>query len=329
MVVGYDGPLYILPFDHRASFQTRMFGWHGTLSAAQTTEIAAAKQVIYDGFLAALRDGVPKENAGILVDEQFGASILRDAAGHGYTTACPVEKSGQKEFVFEYGEDFARHVEVINPTFSKVFVRYNPEGDAALNHRQAARLKRLSDCLHGGGRLFMFELVVPAEPGHLRQFQSDPKAYDRELGFVDDGVVGHLERFQGDSEAYNRELRPALTVRTIRELQEAGVEPDIWKVEGLDRREDCVNVVAAARRDGRDRVGCIVLGRDEDDQRVRTWLATAVGVPGFIGFAVGRTTFWEPLANWRRNTITREVAVAEIARRYREWVNLFEEAHRG
>ena len=200
--------------------------------------------MIYDGFQAALADGVPKEHAGILVDEQFGAAILRDAAEHGYTTACPVEKSGQKEFDFEYGEDFARHIEAFNPTFCKVLVRYNPEGDAALNDRQAARLKRLSDYLHGSGRLFMFELLVPAEPGTA------------------------WSRFQRRPEGLRpAELRPALMVRTIRELQEAGVEPDVWKIEGLDRREDCVNVVAAARRDGRDRVGCIILGRGEDDQQ--------------------------------------------------------------
>jgi 5-dehydro-2-deoxygluconokinase len=301
MAIGYDQPLYLMPFDHRESLQTKMFGWKGTLSAGQTAEIATAKQVIYDGFLAAVRDGVPKERAGILVDEQFGAAILRDAAEHGYTTACPVEKSGQKEFVFEYGEGFARHVEAINPTFCKVFVRYNPEGDAALNHRQAARLKRLSDYLHGSDRLLMFELVVPAESGQLERFQGDPKTYDREL-------------------------RPALMVRTLHELQEAGVAPDVWQVEGLDRHEDCVNVVAAARRDGRDTVSCVILGRGEDDQEVRAWLATAAGVDGFIGFAVGRTTWWDPLADWRADRTAREAAVAEIARRYREWVGIFEEA---
>ena len=303
MAIGYDQPLYLMPFDHRESLQTKMFGWKEALSAGQTAEIAAAKQVIYDGFLAAVRDGVRKEHAGILVDEQFGASILRNAAEHGYTTACPVEKSGQKEFVFEYEEDFARHVEAINPTFCKVFVRYNPEGATALNLRQVARLKRLSDYLHGSDRLFMFELVVPAEPGQLERFQGDPKAYDREL-------------------------RPALMVRTLRELQEAGVEPDVWKVEGLDRREDCVNVVTAARRDGRDAVSCIILGRGEDAPEVRAWLATAAGVDGFIGFAVGRTTFWEPLVDWRAGRIVREAAVAEIARRYREWVDIFEKGRR-
>lgn len=302
MAAGYDKPLYILPFDHRGSFQTKMFGWKGTLTPEQTAQIAAAKQVIYDGFQKAVTGGVPKQTAGILVDEQFGAAILRDASKHGYITCSPAEKSGQDEFDFEYGEDFATHIEEFHPTFCKVLVRYNPESDRALNQRQAARLKRLSDYLHKTGKsLYMFELLVPPEQAQL-------------------------DRVRGDKKAYDLELRPGLMVRAILELQDAGVEPDVWKIEGLDRREDCQKVVAAARRGGRDQVGCIVLGRGEDDRKVREWLATAAHVPGFIGFAVGRTTFWDPLIDWRANKVTREAAVAEVARRYREWVDIFEKA---
>src|SRR5271166_2502973 len=146
MTPGFDKELYVLPFDHRGSFQTKMFGWHGQLSAEQTAEIAGAKRVIYDGFLEAVARGrVVKDKAAILVDEQFGAAILRDAAAQGYMTACPAEKSGQDEFDFEYGEEFASHIEAFRPTFCKVLVRYNPEGDEALNERQRARLKRLSE----------------------------------------------------------------------------------------------------------------------------------------------------------------------------------------
>src|SRR5262249_23408772 len=147
MTVGFDKPLYVLPFDHRGSFQEKMFGWKGKLTAEQTADIAAAKQVIYDGFKAAIAGGVAKAKAGILVDAQFGAAILRDAATHGYSTACPAEKSGQDEFDFEYGEEFAKHIEIFNPSFCKVLVRFNPEGDKASNQRQTARLKRLSDYL--------------------------------------------------------------------------------------------------------------------------------------------------------------------------------------
>jgi len=212
-----------------------------------------------------------------------------------------IEKSGQDEFDFEYGEDFAKHIEAFNPTFSKVLVRFNPEGDAAMNTRQTARLKRLSDYLHKTGRKFMFELLVPAEKAQL-------------------------ERLGGDKKAYDRELRPALMIRAIEALQNAGVEPDVWKIEGLDKREDCVRVVQAARRGGRSEVGCIVLGRGEDDKKVLEWLRAAAGVPGFIGFAVGRTTFWDPLVAWREKKLTREEAAAKIASNYKGWVELFEKA---
>jgi myo-inositol catabolism protein IolC len=299
--LGFDKPLYILPFDHRGSFQKKMFGWDGELNPQQTAEIAAAKRLIYDAFKAAVHVGVPKDKAGILVDEQFGAAILRDAAADGYATSCPAEKSGQDEFDFEYGEDFGKHIEAFRPTFCKVLVRYNPEGDQSLNRRQAARLKRLSEYLHSNDSRsrFMFELLVPPEKTQLDQLKGDKKAYDRGL-------------------------RPQLMVQAIQELQDAEVEPDVWKIEGLDRRADCEKIVAAARAGGRNRVGCIILGRGEDDRKVREWLTTAAGVPGFIGFAVGRTSFWDPLVDWRAKKITRNEAVSEIARRYQEFVEIFE-----
>lgn len=298
--LGFDKPLYILPFDHRGSFVTKMFGWHGDLTSEQTAEIAAAKQVIYDGFKSAVAGGVPKEKAGILVDEQFGAAILRDAAANGFVTACPAEKSGQDEFDFQFGTDFARHIELFHPTFCKVLVRFNPEGDAALNQRQSSRLKQLSDYLRGKRQSrFMFELLVPAEKAQL-------------------------DRLKGNTKAYDLDLRPKLMVQAIQELQDAGVEPDVWKIEGLDRRQDCEGIVSAAHRHGRDKVGCIILGRGEDDQKVREWLTTAAGVKGFIGFAVGRTDFWDPLVNLLAKKTTREAAVTEIGRRYHEFVNIFE-----
>ena len=240
---GFDRPLYILPFDHRGSFETGMFGWHGDLIPEQTAQIAAAKQVIYDGFKLALAAGVDRAKAGILVDEQFGAAILRDAAEHGIHFACPAEKSGQEEFDFEYGEDFTAHIEAFRPTFCKVLVRYNPEGDAELNRTQSGRLRRLSDYLQAAQRsLFMFELLVPPEKAQV-------------------------DRVHGDKTAYDLEIRPSLMARAIHELQDAHVEPDIWKIEGLDRREDCEKMVAAARRDGREKVGCIILGRGENEQK--------------------------------------------------------------
>jgi 5-dehydro-2-deoxygluconokinase len=162
-------------------------------------------------------------------------------------------------------------------------------------------LRQLSDYLHLSGRLYMFELLVPPQPAQLHRLGNDKKAYDLQL-------------------------RPTLMVQAIHELQDSGVEPDVWKIEGIERKEDCQKVVAAVRRAGRDKVGCIILGRGEDDQKVRQWLATAAKVPGFIGFAVGRTTFWDPLVNYRAEKISREAAVEQIAASYRTWVDLFEKA---
>jgi myo-inositol catabolism protein IolC len=299
MISGYAKPLHILPFDHRHSYITGVFHWQEPLTPGQVAEIVASKQVIYDGFKAAVSGNAERDRAGILVDEAFGAALLRDAAAHGYVTCVSTEKSGQDEFDFEYGDAFARHIQAVNPTFAKVLVRYNPEGDAAMNARQVERLRRLSDYLAETKRLFMFELLVPPTDTQLK-------------------------RLGGSRAAYDRELRPTLMIDTIHALQDAGVEPDIWKIEGLDRREDCETVVESARRGGRTTVGCIVLGRGSDEQAVVRWLTVAAGVQGFIGFAVGRTTWLDAVTKWRALTIGRETAVARIAKRFREWAAIFE-----
>jgi len=299
MITGYEKPLYILPFDHRHSYITGVFHWQEPLTPEQVADIVTSKAVIYDGFKAAVPRDAERDRAGVLVDEAFGAAVLRDAAARGYITCVSTEKSGHDEFDFEYGDDFARHIEAVNPTFAKVLVRYNPEADPIMNARQAERLRRLSDYLARTRRLFMFELLVPAEPAQL-------------------------ERLDGSRAAYDRELRPRLMVETIHALQDAGVEPDVWKIEGLDRREDCEKIVDAARRGGRATVGCIVLGRGSDEQAVVRWLTVAAGVTGFIGFAVGRTTWLDAVVAWRAHTISREIAAARIAARFREWAAIFE-----
>jgi 5-dehydro-2-deoxygluconokinase len=180
MTVGFDQPRYVLPFDHRGTFQTRMFGWEGDLNARQAAEVTAVKELIYDGFKSALEGGVPRRKAGLLVDEQFGAGMLRDAASREYTRACPAEKSGRDEFDLGYGEDFARHICTFRQGFCKVVVRYKPDGVGAVNRRQTARLKRLSDHLHSRmapatdvHSLFMLELLVRPLPEQLARVGGD------------------------------------------------------------------------------------------------------------------------------------------------------------
>src|SRR5260221_4836273 len=301
MITGYTRPLYLLPFDHLTSYISGLFGWKEPLTVEQMVTVANSKHVIYAGFQQAIADHVPKDHVGMLVDEEFGSALLRDAASKGYITAASVEKSGQEEFEFAYGEDFAQHLEAFDPTFAKVLVRYHPEGEVALNQRQVSRLKRLSDYLQRTQRLFLFELLVPATPLQL-------------------------EQVEGDKNAYDLQLRPGLMLQAIQALQDAGVEPDVWKVEGLDRQEDGVKAAEVARRGGRNTVGLIVLGRGAERDRVVHWLKTAAHVPGFIGFAVGRTRFLQPLLDVEAKSISTEEAATRIAHNFEAWIRLFEEA---
>jgi myo-inositol catabolism protein IolC len=299
--IGFDGPLYIMPFDHRHPYASEVFGFADSMGPEQVAQAVARKRVVYDAFCQALADGVQPERAGILVDERFGADILRDARQQGRLTIVPTEKSGHHEFDFDYGEQFAEHITAFAPTFAKVLVQYNPQGKSARNQQQIARLKRISDYCRQQGLYFMFELIVPPE-------------------------AEQLSRVAGDRQAYDVELRPALMAKAMCEIQDLGIEPDVWKIEGLDRSEDGLRVAAAARRNGRDQVGCVILGRGEDQQKVRHWLETAARVPGFSGFAVGRSTFSQPLVALNEGQMTREATVAEIARRFKHWVDVFEQA---
>ena len=303
MSLGYTSPLYLLPFDHRHSYLTGMFHVSPPLTVEQRQAVIDSKRVIYDGFRQALLCGVPSELTGILVDEEFCADIMRNATRHGYVTALSTERSGYDEFELEYGAGFAKHLETFRPTFAKALVRYNPEGDAALNERQTVQLRLLSDYCRATGQKFMFELLVPPTEAQKARAVKHPGSYDRQV-------------------------RPAMVLQAITTLQDAGVEPDIWKIEGLDHPDDCEKVVDTARRGGRDEVGCIVLGRAADESKVASWLEIAASVPGFIGFAVGRTTFWNAIADYVANKATREEAVSRIAQRYAEWAAIFEQAHR-
>lgn len=298
MALGYDKSLYILAFDHRGSFQKKFFGVSGEPNEEETARISDAKRVIYDGARRALDEGVEADAAGVLVDEQFGAAIARDAKAAGFRLAMPVEKSGQEEFDFQYGDEFGAHIETFDPNFSKVLVRYNTEGDQAMNERQAGRLRRLGAWLHEHERLFLFELLVPATPEQI-------------------------EAAGGDEQRWDSEERPKLMKVSIEELQDAGVEPDIWKIEGIDRREDCEMISATTRRDGRDGVACVVLGRGADDAAVDHWLETGSGVPGYIGFAIGRSIWWDPLKGFVDGNLGREEAAKQIAANYRRFIDVY------
>jgi myo-inositol catabolism protein IolC len=298
---GYDQKLYILAFDHRGSFQKKFFGIEGAPDPEQTAMIADAKHLIFEGMMQAIADGARAQVTGVLVDEQFGGSVPQEAREKGLRLAMPVERSGQNVFDFEYGDDFGEHIERFDPDFNKVLVRYNPAGDRAQNDGQLAKLKRLSDWLTQRERKFLFELLVPAEPGQL-------------------------EQVDGDVERYDAELRPQLMRQAIAEIQDAGIEVDIWKIEGVEERADCEMLVAQARSGGREGVSCVVLGRGANDEKVDHWLRQAAPVDGFVGFAIGRSIWWNPLKAYVDGKIERIAGARQIAENYLRFIEVYERA---
>jgi myo-inositol catabolism protein IolC len=300
MALGYDGKLYILAFDHRGSFQKKMFGIQGDPTPEETETICDAKRLIFEGMLEAVSRGADRKATGVLVDEQFGSDIPQRAREEGLTLAMPVEKSGQNEFDFDYGDAFGEHIERSDPDFSKVLVRYNPEDDPVLNERQLGRLKRLADWLHGHDRKFLFELLVPATDAQLAS-------------------VG------GDSDRYDAELRPELMRRSIEEIQNYGIEVDVWKIEGVDERADAAMIAEQTRTGpGRERVTSVLLGRGASNEKVVHWLEAAAPVEGFIGFAIGRSIWWDALKGFLSGDLERSAAASQIADNYLQFVEVYE-----
>jgi myo-inositol catabolism protein IolC len=298
--LGYDGLLYILAFDHRGSFQKKMFGIQGDPTPEESETISDAKRLIFEGVVEAVRRGADPRATGVLVDEQFGSDIPQRAREQGLKLAMPVEKSGQNEFDFQYGEDFDAHIEKFDPDFSKVLVRYNPEDEPELNARQLGRLKRLSDWLHGRDRKFLFELLVPA-------------------------TDAQLDRVDGNGDRYDAELRPGLMRQAIEEIQQAGIQVDVWKIEGVDDRSDAAMLADQTRSiPGHEGVTCVVLGRGASGAKVAHWLEQAAPVEGFVGFAIGRSIWWDPLAAFLANEASRADAASQIADNYLHFVHVYE-----
>ena len=305
MALGYDGKLYILAFDHRGSFQKKMFGIDGEPTAEETERIADAKGLIYEGMELAVERGLDAAAAGVLIDEQFGSDIPQRAKSAGLKLAMPVEKSGQNEFDFQYGSEFGDHIAEHGVDFSKVLVRLNPDGDAEMNERQLGRLKELADWLHANDRKFLFELLVPAEPAQL-------------------------EAAGGDTDRYDAELRPELMKRAIQQILEYGIEVDIWKIEGVDAREDAEMLARETRAgEGREGVVCVLLGRGASDDKVDHWLRQAAPVEGFIGFAIGRSIWWDALKGFLAGDLERAAAAELVADNYLRFVKVYDDAESG
>ena len=289
--------LYVLPFDHRGSFM-KIVGASSPPTDEDVNKAREYKQLIYKAFKKSVSEGVPQENAGILVDGWLGKEILTDSKEQGFIRCTPLEKSGQEEFAFDR-EDWKQQIEDVDPTYVKVLVRYNPEGDKELNCRQNGRLKELSEYLSGRKNKLMFELLVGATEEQLAS--------------------------AGSKDVYDREIRPGLMVAAIKEIQDSGVNPDLWKLEGLESSEDMQKVadqVTAGNPDSR----IIILGRGESAEKAEHWLKTGAKVDAAIGFAVGRTIFKEPLEELASGKIGMDDAVKRISENYSFFVDVWKKA---
>ncbi|MDQ2622964.1 MAG: DUF2090 domain-containing protein [Actinomycetota bacterium] len=304
--LGFDGRMYVLAFDHRGNFRRRLFGIEGEPDEEQTARIAASKRVVFDGLVAAAATGdVSGDQIGVLVDEQFGGEVPALARENGMLLSMPAEKSDQAVFDFEYGEEFGEHISAHGVSFTKVLVRQNPDGDAEGNRVQLQRLKRLADWLHENDTAFLYELLVPP-------------------------TDEQLEAAGGDAERFEREQRPELIRRAMADAQAAGVEADIWKLEGIHNRAEAEMLVAQARNaPHREDVVCVLLGAGAPDDRVREWMEVVAPVEGFAGFAIGRSIWMRPLERLLAHEIDREGAVETIATKYLDFVRFYDDAASG
>jgi myo-inositol catabolism protein IolC len=286
-----ENPLLILAMDHRESFGRTLFGVTGDHpDAGQQAAMTAAKRLIYAG-LARARAQLPCGRAGVLVDERYGQPVIDAARSDGVVLALPVEHSGREWFELEWGQRWLEHVSSNRPDFAKVLVRDNPAFPQERRDRQLRALREVSDALHGLGTPLLYELLVPATDAQL-------------------AAAG------GAEDAYDRDLRPGLVSQVIADNQAAGVEPAIWKIEGLESTGAARAVMAQIRAGGRDHVDAVVLGRDAPAARLDHWLAVAAPVDGFVGFAIGRSIWDEPIADRGRGSAGDEEAIAEVASRY-------------
>lgn len=298
-------PLLILAADHRASLERDLYDLTVPATPAQAARISADKMLIYQALLDAVEYLPDAVQAGVLIDEAYGAGVaeLASRTGGEISLAMPIEASGQEWFHFAYGQDWQAHAEFFATDHAKVLVRDNPGLDQDRRAGQAERLAHVSDWAAAKGRALIIELLVPAR-------QADLAALD------------------GDTARYDRDVRPELTVTAIEYLQEHGVNPAMWEVEGLDRHDAAVAVAAVAKRGGRT-ADCIVLGRHASHARLDHWLQVAAPVPGFTGFAIGRSIWWDPLHARLHHRSTAREARSRIASTYLDFARYYLEAREG
>jgi 5-dehydro-2-deoxygluconokinase len=118
--------------------------------------------------------------------------------------------------------------------------------------------------------------------------------------------------------------------QSIENIQNFGIEVDIWKIEGVDTREDAEMLSEQTRKgEGRENVKSVLLGRGASDDKVDHWLQQAAGVDGFIGFAIGRSIWWDALKGFLGGDLERRAAAEQIADNYQRFIKVYDDAEAG
>jgi myo-inositol catabolism protein IolC len=282
--------LLILAADHRASLERDLYRLSAPPTPAQAARISGDKLLVYRALLDAAAWLPAQIQPGVLIDEEYGASVAELASrSAGAVSLCmPLEASGQEWFRFAYGDQWQQHAGFFAARHAKALVRDNPGLDPALREQQAKQLSQVSAWAAGTGRSLILELLVPAT------------AADR------DATEGSVPR-------YDDKLRPGHTLQVMEYLQDNGVEPAFWTVEGLDRHDDAVAVAAMAQRGGR-QARCLVGGRHASYDELEHWLQVAAPIPGWAGFSIGGSIWRDPLRSHLRHLCT----AGEAQRRIRD-----------
>src|ERR1700734_1667314 len=295
-------PLFILAMDQRASFQ-KLFGIEGDPTDAELAKMRDAKVMIYEGLSKASPSDLEVGRAGVLVDEELGSEGAKRARADGLVLAMPIEKSGTELFELEYGEHYPERLASFDPDFFKVLVRYNPSDEASDRKVQIERLAKVSAWAASAGWRWLFELLVPPTREQLAQNE--------------------------DQLHFDREARPGLTAESIAALSDGGVHPTIWKLEGYETTEGAEEVLRAVAAQTDTPAECIVLGRNAPIEQVEHWLSVAAPLPGYAGFAVGRTNWEAALQDFLAGRISRDDAIATIGSRYRTLIDVYTAARSG
>ena len=285
------GHLFIFAADHRHNLTTGILNINKEPNNKQLEILHDFKAMILESQQLAIKNGVNKENCFLLMDEDYGNKTLINAKKDGINIIIPVEKSGSKIFEFDYGSRFIDHIEKFKPSYVKVLIYFNPENKDD-NEKTLKNLRILNNYLVNTEYKFLLEMLVEPTQEQLNKY---------------------------GKKDFDIKLRPDLTIESIKEINKAGIYPNIWKLEGYSRKEDIDKVSLEV---GNSKI--VILGRYETMNTVLKWIKIGTMNNKVIGFAVGRTIFEDTLKKYYHKKTTREKAIRVMSSKYKKIAYFYE-----